>query len=98
MHWHIHIGRCYLVRGIFPGDFVGRCLGVVRVGGEKSVQMQITDTLRPAPRIPDKCPFPECVQKQDHAGDHEFLRIRVGNYIDVPVRSARFFEVEKEAA
>lgn len=93
----IHIGRTYRISGIFAGEFMGRCIGLITVGGKRFVQVLITDSLRPAPRVFNRCFFPHCIRLLDHPGDHEFPRIREGNYIDVPA-DARFVECEKGVA
>lgn len=92
----IHIGRSYRVEGVFPSGFVGRCIGVIVVGHQRFVQLLITDTLRPSPKVRNKCPYPQCIREQEHGGDHEYPRIRAGNYIDVPAH-AKFVEISKGA-
>lgn len=93
----IHIGRTYRISGIFAGEFMGRCIGIITVGHKRFIQVVITDTMRPAPKVFNKCFYPQCIRDVDHGGDHEFPRIREGNYIDVPA-DARFVEVQKGAA
>ena len=95
---HLTIGRNYRVEGVFPGAFVGRCVDILTVGHERSVQLLIVDTLRPRPRVRDKCAFPECVRYDGHDGNHEFPRIRKGNFIDLPIYGVRFVELPKAAA
>jgi hypothetical protein len=92
----VHIGRTYRITGVFVGEFMGRCIGIVTVGGQRFIQIVITDTMRPSPKVFDKCFYPQCIRKVDHGGDHEFPRIRTGNYIDVPA-DARFVEVERQS-
>lgn len=94
----IHIGRTYRISGVFfGGEFMGRCIGIVTIGSKRFIQVVVTDTMRPPPRVPNRCFFPGCIREQHDAGEHEFPRIREGNYIDVPA-NARFVEVEKGAA
>ena len=70
--------KLYRVRGYHIGDFIGECLSTNR----HTAIFEITDTLRPAPRIPKpKCSFPGCVRSDFHAGDHELVRMRVGIYV-----------------
>jgi hypothetical protein len=94
----LHIGRSYRITHFSAGIFTGRCIGIITIGGERTIQFLIIDTMRPRPRVRNKCPFPHCVNEQDHRGQHEFPSIREGNYIDVPVSQARFLEVPKGAA
>ena len=65
---------------------------------KRFVQLLITETLFPKPRVRNKCPFPHCIREQDHTRDHEFPRIRKDTFIDIPAHEARFVEVEKEVA
>ena len=30
----IHIGRTYRVLGVFPGEFIGRCIAIMSIGGK----------------------------------------------------------------
>ena len=95
----IHIGRTYRVLGVFPGEFIGRCIAIMSIGGKRFIQILITDALRSPARAPNKCPFPQCIYEADHGGEHGFPRIREGNWIDVPEQEARFIEVQgKEVA
>jgi len=51
----VHIGRTYRITGVFVGEFMGRCIGIVTVGGQRFIQIVITDTMRPSPKVFDKC-------------------------------------------
>lgn len=96
----VHIGRTYRVAiaGSVYGEFIGRCIGIGSVGRKRFVQILVTDTLRPSPRVRNRCPFPECLGSAYHGGDHEFPRIRKDTYVDVPEREASFVEIETGAA
>ena len=83
--------KLYRVRGYHTGDFIGECLSTNR----HTAIFEITDTLRPAPRIPrPKCSFPGCVRSDFHAGEHELVRMRVGGRIEIYWRNAEFVAVE----
>lgn len=87
-------GKLYHVRGYHTGDFIGECLKTDR----HVAIFEITDTLRPAPRIPKpKCSFPGCIRSDFHAGDHELVRMRVGGLIEIFWRNAEFTPVSDQA-
>jgi hypothetical protein len=91
MEWHTPIvGRAWLVTGYHTGDFIGRCESLHR----ERAFFTILDTLRPAPRIHERCPFPGCVGKDFHGGDHELTSMRVGATIELLWRHARYVPVE----
>jgi hypothetical protein len=88
-------GKLYRVRGYYTGDFIGECVSIDR----HVAVFEITDTLRPAPRIPKpKCPFPGCVRAEFHIEDHELARMRVGGKIEVFWRNAEFVPFQPEVA
>jgi hypothetical protein len=79
MIWTPAIGRTYIVRGHYTGDFFARCEQLLR----NAALLTVLDTMQPPPRVEDKCAFPECIRKDWHGGDHEFPRLRVGASIEV---------------
>lgn len=79
-------GRTYRVYGYHTGDFIGRCVDV----DNEIARFEVTDTLRPAPKVKEKCAYPSCVRGVEHGGDHEFPRVRLGGLVDVWWRSAGF--------
>jgi hypothetical protein len=85
-------GRVYKVSGVFPGDFVGKLIDIINVGGTRYLQFLVTDTLRPAPRVFNKCPFPQCIRQEEHGGEHEFPRIRAGAYVEIRADQSRLIE------
>ena len=88
-HWPI-AGQSWLVKGYHTGEFVGRCVSI-----DHSVAVfVITDTLRPLPKVRERCPYPGCVRKDFHEGDHELARVRMGGEIEVFWRNAKFVPCE----
>ena len=91
-------GRCYKVTGYWTGDFIGR-LEDVRFpkfcgpGIHPLTVLTIVDPLRPLPKVHEKCPFPFCVARDFHDGEHEFSTVRPGARIEVGFALARFEEV-----
>jgi hypothetical protein len=86
----LSIGKEYRVVGYHTGDFVGEVEGVDRT----FARVRVIDPLRPRPRIKDRCSFPECVRKDFHGGDHEFVRVREGALIEVSWESAKWIPVK----
>ncbi len=82
----ITTGNLYRVEGYHTGDFVGE---VERVNRD-SAFVRVTDPMRPAPRVLNRCSFPECVRDDFHGGDHEFVRVREGAVIEVSWRAAKW--------
>jgi hypothetical protein len=87
-------GAVGYVRGYYTGDFLGRCLAI----DNDVASFVIEDTLRPEPKIRNRCSFPQCVREDYHAGEHEFARMRVGATIEVHWRNARFEPAPRRAA
>lgn len=91
----VAIGKEYKVSGYHTGTFIGRCDQADR----DIAKFTVLDSLRPIPKVRNRCPFPGCVLKDFHAGnDHELLRVRVGGQVEVFWRQAKFEDLEKEAA
>jgi hypothetical protein len=88
------VGRAWLVRGYHTGDFVGRCESI----GRDIAVFLVLDTMRPAPRIADRCCFPGCVLQDCHPSDHELARIRIGARVEVFWRNAQYVAAEDLAA
>lgn len=80
------VGEAYRVAGYHTGEFIGECERVDR----DIARFRVIDTLRPSPKVAQKCPFPACVLREFHASDHELASLRVGAAIDV---SWRFIKV-----
>lgn len=78
--WKPTVGRSYIVRGYYTGDFFARC---ERLALNGAALLTVLDTMQPRPRVEDKCPFPDCIRGDWHGGDHEFPRLRVGASIEV---------------
>jgi len=72
----LEIGREYVVSKYWPGTFKARLLDISEMG--TYLHFLVTDAMRPGPLIEDKCPFPECVLKDSHPGDHAFADFRNG--------------------
>lgn len=85
-------GRVYKVSGVHPGDFVGKLIDIINIGGKRYLQFLVTDTLRPAPRVLNKCTFPRCIRLEEHGGEHEFPRIRPGAFVEIPAVGSRLIE------
>ena len=83
------IGKEYRIVGYHTGDFVGEVEGVDRT----FARVRVIDPMRPRPRVKDRCSFPECVRKDFHKGDHEFVRVREGALIEVSWESAKWIPV-----
>ncbi len=93
----VHVGTRYRISGPRThGEFIGKCVDIVRVGERRALQFLITNTLRPSPRVANKCPFPHCIAKQYHGGEHEFPRIREGVLVELTPREAKFVAVDEE--
>jgi hypothetical protein len=86
----LSIGTEYRVVGYHTGDFVGEVLSVDRT----FARVRVIDPMRPRPRVKDRCSFPECVRKDFHEGDHEFVRVRKGALVEVSWESAKWILVE----
>jgi len=91
--WTPTIGHTYIVRGYHTGDFLARCEAISRVCGTRAV-VTVLDTMRPRPRISDRCAFPDCVREDWHGGDHEFARIRIGASLTIEVPHAWYVPAE----
>lgn len=90
-------GDSYIVRGYHTGDFAGE---LVRFSNPKRkfahfAYFRVIDTMRPAPKVRNRCPYPECVRAQEHDGDHEFNSIREGALVEIPLELAAFQPFEK---
>jgi len=82
-------GRTYRVVGYYTGDFIGECVGVDRT----VARFVVIDPLRRIPKVRTRCPFPECVGKEFHDGDHEFADpCRKEAVLEVVWRNASFNE------
>jgi hypothetical protein len=76
------VGHEYIVSKYWTGTFRGRVLAISQMG--TLLHLVVTDAMRPGPLIEDKCPYPECVLAEDHAGDHEFSKdLRNGSELEV---------------
>jgi hypothetical protein len=84
------IGRAWWIRGYQTGDFVGRLDWI----GKNTAFVTVLDTLRPLPRIEDRCPFPGCVRGDFHGGDHELATIRVGALVEISWAFAKWVPAE----
>jgi hypothetical protein len=93
-HSEPRVGSIYRVVGYHTGDFVGSCVAITRT----TVVLRITDTLRPGPRVLNRCAFPQCVREDLHPGDHEYARVRRGAEITIPLGLARLVDQERQAA
>ena len=91
-------GETYQVSGYWTGNFVGECIslsGPRRYA--KAAVFEVIDPMRPLPRVRNRCPFPECVRREEHDGDHEFVPVRVGASIEIAFRNARLVRVPEKA-
>ena len=90
----VSVGETYRVVGYYTGEFVGECERVDR----EVARFRVLDPMRPAPRVAEKCPFPACVLRDCHAGDHELTSVRVGAAIDVNWKFVTFGLIGKQVA
>jgi hypothetical protein len=98
----LRLGQHYRVTGYWTGEFIG-CLeelrGVSNVRGAYPLAvLTVVDPLRPLPKVREKCPFPFCVAREFHEGEHEVCTIRPGGRIEVGLGLARFVEVAADSA
>jgi hypothetical protein len=84
-------GRTWLVLGYHTGNFIGRCEAI----GPRLATFTVIDTLRPLPRIADRCPFPGCVRGDFHDNDHELAPVRLGATIEIFWQNARYAPAEQ---
>jgi hypothetical protein len=84
----VHIGRTYRVAGYYTGDFIGKCLDVDR----SVASFLVVDPLRRIPKVRTHCPFPACVLRDLHQGEHEFADVRENTVLEVAYRNAHFDE------
>ena len=89
----VSVGEVYRVVGYYTGDFIGECERVDR----DVARFMVIDPLRPSPKVASKCPFPACVLREFHSGDHELTSVRVGATIEVRWRFVAFGVVAKQA-
>lgn len=80
------LGKVYRVEGYYTGDFIGEVESVDR----EFAKVRVLDPLRPVPRVPNRCSFPQCVREDFHSGDHEFVRVREGVLIEVAWHAAKW--------
>lgn len=88
------LGKIYRVVGYHTGEFIGEVESVDRTWA----RVRIVDTLRPAPRVKNRCSFPQCVRQDFHDGEHEFSRIREGAVLEVPWESVKWYQGTSEMA
>jgi len=88
----LKIRSSYRIEGYALGDFIGE---LVRIDLDLA-QVRVTDTLRPAPRVRNRCPFPECIRGDFHEGGHEFPAIREQALVWVPWRCAKWVALPAE--
>jgi hypothetical protein len=84
------IGRAFLVRGYYTGDFIGRGDSL----GPNLATFTVLDTLRPPLKVQDRCPFPGCVALDSHGGDHELAPIRLGEPVQIFWKNASYVAVD----
>jgi len=98
----LHVGQRYRVRGYWTGEFIGELYEIRgRLGGSAAYPLAVftvTDPLRPLPRVSEKCPFPYCVARDFHEGEHEFCVVRPGARIEIGFALARFEAVAADRA
>lgn len=98
----LQLGREYRVTGYWTGEFIGRLdevRGTSNVRGAYPLAvLTVVDPLRPLPKVREKCPFPFCVARDFHEGEHEVCSIRPGARIEVGLALARFLEVAADLA
>ena len=90
----VSVGEVYRVIGYHTGEFVGECEQVDR----EVARFRVLDTLRPSPKVAQRCSFPACVLRDFHGGEHELTTVRVGAAIDVTWKFATFSPVAGVAA
>lgn len=79
--------RClYRIERYSCGDFIGEILKI----NQGLAQVRVVDTLRPAPRVLERCCYPQCILSDFHLGEHEFASIRLGAVLDIPLRLAKW--------
>jgi hypothetical protein len=88
----VEVGHAYRVFG-YHTEFIGDCEAVDR----DVARFRVIDTLRPNPKVGNKCPFPGCVAREFHGGNHELTSVRTGAAINVVWKLAKFAPVERAA-
>jgi hypothetical protein len=90
----VSVGETYRILGYHTGEFIGECEFVDR----DLARFRVLDPLRRAPRVAQKCPYPACVLRDFHVGDHELTSVRDGALIEVRWQFASFAPVAEVAA
>jgi hypothetical protein len=89
----VTLNKPFLIKGHYLGDFIGTVEAVER----DVAHVRVTDTLRPAPRVRNRCAFPQCIRQDFHYGDHEFPRICWGELVAIDWHTAKFVPIEKSS-
>lgn len=90
----LKIRKVYRVEGYSLGDFIGELLAI----DLDLARVRVVDSLRPAPRVKNRCCFPKCIREDFHEGDHEFPTIRADATVQVPWKLANWVPVEERPA
>jgi hypothetical protein len=90
----LKVGKVYRISGYHVGDFVGEVEAVSR----NEAHVRVLDPMRPAPRVRNRCCFPECLREDFHGGEHEFARVREGALVEVSWALAKWAEVSPQAS
>lgn len=88
-HRPVKLHTPFLIKGHYLGDFIGEVESVER----DVAHVRVTDTLRPAPRVRNRCVFPQCIREDFHHGDHEFPRICWGELVAIDWHTAKFLPI-----
>ncbi len=99
----VRVGVRCNVQGSEVGEFVGKCIDTLRIGGMWFMRFRVEKVLLAQPHFTrrGKCPYPDCILADCHGGDHSFPRmgrIEEGGVVELTPYEARCKPIQSEVA